>query len=459
METRKDAHILSSGMRIAIVGGGPAGSCFALFALHYARQRGLDLDVTIFEPRDYTRPAPWGCNMGAGLIPVRELKQLAEIGVSLPPHIIRNHIDRYTLHTAAGQIQISQPDPDGDMISVYRGNGPRLGPAWDANISFDGFLQESARAHGARVVPKRVTEVVLAPTVEARVEEERYPADLIVLATGINQRTVSFSGLVYQPPPRLKMAQTEICSGVEAVHAALGNSVHVVLPRRSALKFGTLVPKGPCINVSLLGGDLPSGSIAHFLELPEVAALLPGGAVRACNCRPLIVTGAARPLYADNFVAVGDAGITRLYKNGIGAAIQAVRQAAYTAVVYGVSEAAFQAYYAPFCRRTAWDNQVGRLLFASTGLFQNHTWFARLQLQSMAAEQSLPPAQRLHSRILWGMFTGTYTYMELLRMALHPGVTARLLRYLPRSLRRSSAQETLAWTPPPEGRIDNIQLE
>lgn len=421
------SHQLLSGSRIAVIGGGPAGSFFALFALHYARQAGLELHVTILEPRDFARTGPWGCNMCAGLIPVRVLTELAETGIRVPPYVIRERISHYTLHTAAGQIRLPQPDPDGDVVSVYRGGGPRCASPWPHPISFDGFLLNMARSWGAEVIPQRVTSVSLTPRPVVETHEERFPADLVVLAAGVNRRAITFNDLRHQPPPRQQMAQTEICLGVEGVKRALGESVHIFLPRDGSLNFGTLVPKGPCINVSLLGERLPQGTIARFLALPEVAELLPDTVVRACGCRPRIAVGAARPLYADRLVAVGDAGITWLYKNGIGTALRTARQAAHTAVLHGVGAGDFHTRYAPLCREIAWDNRAGRFLFAFTHVFQHHGWLTLPHLRSIAAEQTLPPEQRFHSRLLWGMFTGAYPYRELLVMALHPRLQAQLL--------------------------------
>ena len=416
--------------RIAIIGGGPAGCFFALFALHFARQLGLRLTVTIFEPRDFSRRGPWGCNMCAGLIPVRVLKELAEAGICVPPYVIRERIRHYTLHTAAGRISLPQPDPDGDVVSVYRGSGPRCGPAWSQPISFDGFLLDTARAWGAEVIRQRVTSVSLTPRPVVETPEQRFAADLVVLAAGVNHRTIRFTDLRYRPPPRQQMAQTEICLGTEEVKRALGGSVHIFLPQDGSLRFGTLVPKGPCINVSLLGDKLPQGTIARFLALPEVAALLPNTVPRACGCRPRIATGPAHPLYADRFVAVGDAGITRLYKNGIGTALRTARQAAYTALLHGIDADAFAAGYGPLCQEIAWDNRAGRFLFAFTHIFQHSRELTMPHLHSIAAEQALPPEERFHSRLLWGMFTGVYPYRELLLMACHPHLHLSLLRYL-----------------------------
>lgn len=430
----KSACRLRSGSHIAVIGGGPAGSLFGLFALHYARQAGLPLQITIFEPRDFARPGPWGCNMCAGLIPVRVLQELAEVGVTVPTHVIRERISHYTLHTAAGQIHLPQPDAGGDVVSVYRGGGPRCGPALSHPISFDGFLLDTARRGGAQVIAEQVRRVTLNPSPQVQTQHTSLPADLVVLAAGVNRRAVRFTDLRYRAPPRRQMAQTEICPGQDAVRSALGRSVHIFLPRDGSLMFGTLVPKGACINVSLLGDQLPRGTISRFLALPEVAALLPRTVARACGCRPRIAVGPADPLYASRFVAVGDAGITRLYKNGIGSALRTARRAAFTAIYHGVSVRDFERHYAPLCRDIAWDNRAGRFLFTFTHIFQHYQRLTLPHLRSIAAEQELPRAERFHSRLLWGMFTGTYPYRDLLAMACRPALHVRLLRHLLREV-------------------------
>lgn len=412
---------LGNGSHISIVGGGPAGSFFDLAVLHFAREVGLDLQVTIYEPRDFGQPGPKGCNGCAGIIPGFVLQEMQGLGLDLPPGLVQSPIDSYVLHLATGSLRAPAPDRDAHAVSVYRGNGPRHSD-FSASASFDGFLLAEAEKRGARVLRQPVEEVTLAPHRWVRTSSVQDPCDLVVLATGVKASGLSIRGCRYAPPSTRGMAQTEIFLGAEEVQRRLGSSIHVFLPRTAHMVFGTLVPKGSFVNVSLLGKNLGPRSIGEFLRLPQVAAVLPPGPKRICACRPRIAVSTARAFWGDGFVAVGDAAVTRLYKNGIGTALVTARQAARTAIHMGISRQDFARGYAPLCRRIARDNIFGRLLFALTGLLRRDGVFARTYLETIAGEQDRPMAQRTLSRVLWGMFTGSDSYRGLTGMAARPEV-------------------------------------
>src|SRR6266568_6144337 len=118
-------------MRVGIIGGGPAGSFFALYALKYARLAGRELSLTIYEYKDFAQRSPVGCNMCAGLIPAHVVRQLVELDLVLPAGLLLGRIDHYALHTSAGAIDASPPDPSAEVFGVYRGAGPCAGPRAD----------------------------------------------------------------------------------------------------------------------------------------------------------------------------------------------------------------------------------------------------------------------------------------------------------------------------------------
>jgi len=59
----RNGLFLDNGSRVAVIGGGPAGSFFTYFLFEMAERIGMELAVDIYEPRDFTKPAPHGCNM------------------------------------------------------------------------------------------------------------------------------------------------------------------------------------------------------------------------------------------------------------------------------------------------------------------------------------------------------------------------------------------------------------
>lgn len=414
--------------RIAVIGGGPAGSFFALFALHYARQVHLDLQVTIFEARDFSCPGPPGCNMCAGIIPAFVLREMEELDLKVPAPIIQGVISSYVLHTRAGTLRAAMPDPEVQVISVFRGNGPRR--LRSPPISFDGFLLEEARRRGARVVLEPVEEVSFQPQPWVRTPTGGKGFDLVVLATGVNGGVLPLRGIAYAPPSMETMAQAELWLGEEAVQRCLGSAIHVFLPPSPCLTFGTLIPKGAFVSVSLLGKDLDQQSIEAFLHLDEVRSVLPEGVRKVCACQPRIAVSWARRFFGEGFVAVGDAAVTRLYKNGIGTALVTARQAARTAVLRGITGDHFEQYYAPVCRRIRRDNRVGRLLFAYIAVLKRYPRLIRPYLQAVEAEQEQPVPVGPWSRILWGLFTGTGSYRGILRQALTPMPQFQLLTSL-----------------------------
>src|SRR5512139_3827437 len=137
-----DQH-LSDGGRVCIVGGGPAGSFAALHLLDQAARRGLRLEVLIFEPRDFSRPGPSGCNRCAGVLSSRLWNNLTELGLSIPDDIIQADLQSYNIHLDHQSIRLERPDPTRRIISVYRGGGPRM--VQDVpEASFDHFLLNQA---------------------------------------------------------------------------------------------------------------------------------------------------------------------------------------------------------------------------------------------------------------------------------------------------------------------------
>jgi len=421
---------LSSGSRVAIVGGGPAGSFAALHLLRFAHQLSLPLTVTIFERKDFRRRGPEGCNKCAGILSTRAVQGLRELGLQIPERLVMARLEGYVLHLASRTLEIAQPEPDRTIISVYRGGGPRCADLAQ-DVSFDAWLLDEARAAGAEVVAANVRKISAGARMKVTTDAKQEAFDLIFLANGVNAHPPALEGVAYRPPRTEVMAQDELALD-KPLTLAQRTQAHVYVGQQARLIFGALIPKGDLLNVSLLGHGLRGDPIGDFLQRVDCRWLKGAGCRRLCGCRPRIaVTPPQRP-FADRFVAVGDAAVTRLYKDGLGSALATARQAAWTALYAGISQAAFARHYGPLCRSIAWDNHIGQLLFWPWQGRQS--WLNRLWERGwrhvLETEQALPVHRRYAHQALWSMLTGDDSYARIARRALHPAMIGVFLRSL-----------------------------
>jgi flavin-dependent dehydrogenase len=417
---------LTDGSRIAVVGGGPAGSFFALAALDVAAALGVRLDVTIFERKALTGRGQRDCNMCAGILSKRVMEGLAALGLSLPAEVIRGDIRFFQLYWGEHTFPVVPPESGRRVLAVYRGGGPSRSP-FAPTPGFDAFLLGEASNRGCRIVREAVDEILFEPHPRIMTPQRSESFDMAVLATGVNARPPRFTNLDYRPPRTETMAQDELLltkPGREQMEGA----VHVYLDRPDGLTFGALVPKGQFATVSLLGQRLGLHTMRQFLALPEVAGIIRNTELHACGCRPRVGVSSASNFFADRFVAVGDSCVTRLYKDGIGSALMTSRAAAEAALRHGISRASFSEHYAPVCRRVLMDNRFGRMVFWLTSRTRRNRRFAHALARALESESVEAPSARMLNSTLWSLFTGDAGYARILRMMLLPRSFARLAR-------------------------------
>jgi flavin-dependent dehydrogenase len=425
---------LDSGSRVAVVGGGPAGTFFTYFLFEMAERMGMDLSVDIYEPRDFTKPGPAGCNMCGGIISESLVQLLATEGINLPPSVVQRGIDSYVLHLDVGTVRIDPPRREKRIAAVHRGAGPRgiVDARWH---SFDGHLLGLARQRGANVVPERVEGIEFGNgkprVVTKRGVSEAY--DLLAGAVGVNTgalRLFEEMGAGYRAPGTTKTWICEFFLGEETIKLYLGSSMHVFLPKLQNLEFAAIIPKGDYVTVCLLGKSIDKALVERFLALPEVRECFPPDWVipgEFCRCAPAInIAGAAKP-YGDRLVLVGDSGVSRLYKDGIGGAYRTAKAAAKTAVFEGVSEEDFRKHYLPTCQALERDNGIGKVIFGITTLIQHVRAARKGLLQMTAAEQETDGNPQRMSGVLWDTFTGSAPYGDVFLRSLHPMFLGRML--------------------------------
>ncbi|MCL4504793.1 MAG: NAD(P)/FAD-dependent oxidoreductase [Chloroflexi bacterium] len=412
---------LENGNRVVIVGGGPAGSSTALHMLRYAQAADLRLEVIVLEARDFRRPGPAGCNKCAGVLSSNAVRNLRTMNLDLPPEVIQDQLDTYILHLGGTEVTLRQPDPARRIYSVYRGSGPRRG---DLPVqSFDAWLLDQARARGAIVRRAHVQKILATARPTVVIAQEQIQADLVVLATGINSRSPVDEAWGYRPPRTETMVQDEMPKPAD-----FRGGVHIFIDEPPGLIFGGLIPKGRYLNVSLLGHNLSPNAMTDFLASHNLARTFPDGKLLLCGCTPRVVVSPAVGYYADRFVAVGDSAITRLCKDGIGSAFVTAEAAARTAIDSGISREDFEADYRPVCRRIIADNRFGELLFSLGDIPRRMPFLLRAWRRTLMLESQLPLRSRIHTRLLWGLFTGDESYRAIFTSMASPLALLGFLR-------------------------------
>jgi flavin-dependent dehydrogenase len=438
----EDEHLhLDDGSRVAVIGGGPAGSFFSYFLLDSANRLGIDVAVDIYEPRLFSKSGPAGCNMCGGIISESLVQMLAAEGINLPTTIVQRGIDSYNLHMDVGSVLIETPLQEKRIGAVHRGSGPRdiKEIKWG---SFDGHLQSLAQEKGANVVNERVGSITKHNgkiQIKPRISDPKQ-YDLLAVATGVNaaaERLFKNMDIGYEPPETTKTVIKEYFLGAEVIEEVLGSSMHVFLYDIPRLEFAAIIPKGDYASVCLLGEDIDNDLLETFMNMPEVRSCFPPGMDlenASCWCSPRINTSGATQPTADRIVFIGDCGSTRLYKDGIGAAYRTAKAAATTAVFQGISAKDFKDYYWPACRNIEGDNRIGKVIFLVTRLIQASRFARRAVLRMTRKEQKKAGSERRMSMVLWDMFTGSSPYKDIFLRTIQPGFLVRLVRELAGSI-------------------------
>ncbi len=418
---------LADGSRVAVIGGGPAGTFFTYFLLRLAESVDLDLAVDIYEPRSFDYQGPAGCNHCGGIVSESLVQLLATEGINLPPSIVQRGIESYVLHTDIGNVRIETPLKEKRIAAVFRGNGPRVSEPTGASGSFDGYLLGLAESTGAKLVRKLVSGVSWRdgrPQITT-VDGATAPYDLLAVATGVNSQALQLFRDVapqYQAPKTLKTFICEFKLGAGEIKRYIGDSMHVFLLDIPRLEFAALIPKGEFLTLCILGHDIDNALIDAFFGAPEVKECFPEGVVPSpvCHCFPRVNVEAAVQPYCDRIVWIGDSGVARLFKDGIGSAYRVAKAAAKTVVHHGVSTEDFRQYFWPACKRIDSDNSIAKVIFAVSTLMQRVRFLRRGVVRMTANEQQRGAARRHMSAVLWDLFTGSAPYKEVLARTFHP---------------------------------------
>jgi flavin-dependent dehydrogenase len=416
----KSDFTLNDNSKIAVIGGGPSGTLFSFFALKMAKMIGKKLDITIFEPKAFTTDGPVGCNRCGGVVSEHLVQTLAIEGINIPPEVVQRGIDSYVLHTQRGDVYIKSPADEKRIATVYRGGGPK-GIIEKEKESFDNFLLQCAVQEGATHSPLKIGGIKNGdkPIVTSR-GKDVMEADLVVGAFGVNSSTWKvFEGLDmgYKKPKTTSAFITELELGHEVVSENFGSAIHFFLiPKPENIKFAALIPKGKYVTLCILGKDIDQDTVSALLQSPVARNLLPDNIMdkKFCKCFPKLTLTTATGGFGNRMVVIGDAGSTRLFKDGIGASYIMGKAAATTAVFHGVGKEHFSEHYLPVYNRTKIDNLYGRFVYGTTSAYKNIGPLTQgmvnvVRKEQQKREENFP---RLSS-MLWDTFTGNATYKSI----------------------------------------------
>lgn len=436
-KVKKRKLALRDGSRIAVVGGGPAGSFFAFFALEQAAKMGLNIEIDIYEIKNFAETGPSGCNHCGGIVSESLVQMLKADGIELPAQVIRRGIESYTLHLEHGSTVIETILKEQRIVSMFRGSGP-TGATITSQRSFDGYLLELCESKGAQILQEKVLDIETAPdktTIHSNKSKREY--DLVVGAAGLNPRSVKlFQKLIpeFIPPETTRAYIAEYYLETEKITRHFGNSMHVFLLNLSGIKFGALIPKGSYVTLVLLGTEIKEEMVQRFLNSETVKNCFPEGTelkpINPCQCFPTInIKNAVHP-YCDRIVLIGDSASSKLYKNGIGAAYITAKAAAQTALTKGISQKKFRRYYQPECSKLDKDNAVGKLIFYATTFIQKSSFLKKVLFKMVVKEQDLERGKREMSALLWDTFTGSAPYRNILFRTMNPILLIRFFRHV-----------------------------
>src|SRR5680860_1234993 len=290
---------LPDGATIVVIGGGPAGSFFAIRALRKAREHGRRLDLLILEKEQelnfYESACPFasrgGCNYCAGGISPKLAEVLRADGLAMPDGIVQGRTDRIVVHGDWKSIELTVPEGK-EVLSVFRGSRPNK--RLERYTNFDSYLLSRAVDEGARVITAEAREAHFSADGRAligyrvadgeRVRDETVGADLAVFAGGVNQQMgkEAGSGRLFRMveelipdyrPPKVRQALISEMQGEEDDLRYMAGELHFAQygSKDLRIEMSSLIPKERWMTVVLLGKSVDEARPTEYLALIHIS--------------------------------------------------------------------------------------------------------------------------------------------------------------------------------------------
>jgi flavin-dependent dehydrogenase len=448
-EMSSQLRTLQNNDRVAVVGGGPAGSFFSIHLLREAKRLGRSLEVIIVEKRGPTNPSCEGfqcrgCNFCAGILSPRLNKLLNDDGLVIPEEIIQVRFDYVWIQGQWKNFRLRVPK-DMQMYSVFRGSLP--GRRTGRRAGLDGFLLGEALKEGARILQGEVQAISYGasrmPSLTVKTQsgaKVSLDAGFVTIATGINAHCgVDYRGdtliasvmrlnPAFVPGRSRKTLIFELEVGEDYLQRNLNRELYFIEygSKHLSLEHTALIPKGKFLTVAMIGkciddAVLPRDTqrIIHgFLTLPQIERILPGIAAApiSCACVPRMTVTPARSPFGDRFAIIGDAVGSRLNKDGLFSAHVTASVLAQTVLHDGIDKQTLTKSYGKAVNWLVADNRFGRMVFGLSRVAFTRPLLSRITYQAFATECKLRGERsRPLGAVLWKIASGTADYREVLR--------------------------------------------
>lgn len=467
---------LKCGDKIAVLGGGPAGSFFAIHILREAKKANLNITVTIIDKKvgvdtNGIITELKGCNCCAGIISPRLQKELVKENISPPNDVVCERFTHIWIHGLWKNFPLKVPAGEG-LFSVFRGSLPSKKTGLHTlPLGFDAFILQKAVDEGAHIINGDVLDIHYASDYNPSFTVKPHSgnpftaeADFICISTGVNpgpdsEKECKSNSLLNSYKvinPKFKPTQTraslifELRPGRDYLKKYMDKEIYIIVSGASRLdlEHAALIPKGDYLTVALTGKSIDRASLPEeteeiiktFLSLTHIRNILPHIDIKntpvACRCTPNMPVKPALDPFSDRIAMAGDALGARLYRDGIFSAFITSRALAKTVIHKGVDKKSLAEGYGWVTRWLKKDNQYGRLVIGSIHSALKSPFLSRVLYQAFATEMKFKKMDRWPlGSVLWKIGSGSSDYREVFKNLIKVPVFISILRGLTKTFR------------------------
>ena len=437
--------------RIIVLGGGPAGSFFAIHLLRQAKKQHKNISVSIIERRVVLKTFGTiqnlkGCNLCAGVISPRLQKELIKNNLELPSEVICETFTRIWIQGLWKNFPFKVPT-EKEILSVFRGSLPPN--TRNGYHGMDAFFLNKAVKEGAEIITGEVqniqyySEKHLSVMVKPSAGDIfSVHADFVCISTGVNAypdkefKKDSFwssyqnlNPLFTQPKVRPTLI-FEMKPGRPYLKKHIHKELYIIVSKSKKLNLEhiALIPKREYLTIALVGKSIDTASfpedtetiIKTFFSLSRIKSILPNISFKntpiSCTCYPYMAVSPAKNSFSDRIAMTGDALGARLYRDGLYSAFISSKALAQTVIDKGVDRKSLSEGYGWVARWLKADNRYGKIIICIIHRALKSHLLSRILYQTFATEmKSKKQGEWAMGGVLWKIGSGDTDYRDVFK--------------------------------------------